>query len=69
MGEEFARYLMIWMAFYRSRALVMQEDGRHYKMTAVVDALPASIRGLSGMCRLGDRCVMLMQRSAMWNAA
>lgn len=35
-AEEFARYLMIWMAFIGA-ALVMQEDG-HYKMTAVVDA-------------------------------
>ena len=32
-AEEFARYLMIWMAFIGA-ALVMQEDG-HYKMTAV----------------------------------
>ena len=37
-AEEFARYLMIWMAFIGA-ALVMQEDG-HYKMTAIVDALP-----------------------------
>ena len=47
-GEEIARYLMIWMAFIGA-ALVMQEDG-HYKMTAVVDALPASIRGIVRGC-------------------
>lgn len=47
-AEEFARYLMIWMAFIGA-ALVMQEDG-HYKMTAVVDALPASIRGIVRGC-------------------
>ena len=48
-AEEFARYLMIWMAFIGA-ALVMQEDG-HYKMTAVLDALPGkmgkALRGLS----------------------
>lgn len=40
-AEEFARYLMIWMAFIGA-ALVMQEDG-HYKMTAIVDALPGTL--------------------------
>ena len=40
--------VMIWMAFIGA-ALVMQEDG-HYKMTAVVDALPASIRGIVRGC-------------------
>ena len=39
-AEEFARYLMIWMAFIGA-ALVM---------TAVVDALPASIRGIVRGC-------------------
>lgn len=43
-AEEFARYLMIWMAFIGA-ALVMQEDG-HYKMTAIVDALPGNLKGL-----------------------
>lgn len=43
-AEEFARYLMIWMAFIGA-ALVMQEDG-HYKMTAVVDALPGKLGGM-----------------------
>ncbi len=38
-AEEFARYLMIWMSFIGA-ALVMQDNG-HYKMTAVLDALPA----------------------------
>lgn len=37
-AEELARYIMIYMAFIGA-ALVMHTNG-HYKMTAVVDALP-----------------------------
>ena len=40
-AEELARYIMIYMAFIGA-ALVMQTNG-HYKMTAVVDALPKKV--------------------------
>lgn len=44
-AEEFARYIMIWMAFIGA-ALVMQTNG-HYKMTAIIDKLPGSAKSVA----------------------
>lgn len=57
-AEEFARYLMIWMAFIGA-ALVMQEDG-HYKMTAIVDALPGKTGKLVKLVSLTVLIIFMM---------